>query len=53
LKKEHLTSEGLQKILAIKASINKGLSPELKAAFSNITPVKRLEVEEILIFDPY
>ena len=30
--KEHLTLEGLHKILAIKASMNRGLSPELKLA---------------------
>jgi len=53
LKKEHLTVSGLHKIVAIKASINKGLSSELKAAFPNITPVPRPKVEEILIHDPY
>jgi hypothetical protein len=53
LKKEHLTVFGLHKIVAIKASINKGLSSELKAAFPNITPVPRPKVEEILIHDPY
>lgn len=39
--KEHLTTEGLRKIVGIKASINNGLSDSLKAAFSNILPVKR------------
>ncbi len=53
MKKEHLTVFGLHKIVAIKASINKGLSSELKAAFPNITPVPRPKVEEILIHDPY
>lgn len=33
--KEHLTIEGLQKLVAIKASINLGLSDKLKAAFPN------------------
>jgi len=32
--KEHLTTQGLQKIVAIKASLNLGLSNEFKAAFS-------------------
>ena len=32
--KEHLTIKGLHKIVAIKASMNKGLSDELKVAFS-------------------
>jgi hypothetical protein len=53
LKKEHLTLSGLHKIVAIKASINKGLSSELKVAFPLITPVQRPKVEEILIHDPY
>jgi hypothetical protein len=39
LNKEHITMEGLSKIVAIKASINKGLSPNLKDAFTNILPV--------------
>lgn len=39
--KKHLTKEGVNKILAIKASLNKGLSDKLKAAFPNIAPVKR------------
>jgi hypothetical protein len=50
--KEHLTLEGLNKLVAIKASINKGLSPQLKAAFPNITPVQRLEVVDQVIKDP-
>lgn len=35
--KEHLTLEGLRKIISIKASINKGLSEQLKEAFPDIT----------------
>jgi hypothetical protein len=50
--KEHLTLEGLNKLVAIKASMNKGLSPQLKAAFPNITPVQRLEVVDQVIKDP-
>ena len=42
---EHLTEEGLKKILQIKASINKGLSEELKGMFPDIVPVQRPEVE--------
>ena len=34
-RKEHLTIEGLQKIINIRASINKGLSPLLREAFPN------------------
>ena len=42
-KKEHLSYEGLIKILAIKASLNKGLPLDLKKAFAmyKITPVAR------------
>ena len=40
--KEHLSSEGLQKLAAIKASMNKeNLSDKLKSAFPNITPESR------------
>ena len=55
--KEHLTEEGLRKIVAIKASLNLGLSvrlrSELKAAFPDILPVERPKVENILISDPH
>jgi hypothetical protein len=38
-RKEHLTIEGLHKIVAIKATMNNnGLSDDLKAAFSNTLP---------------
>lgn len=39
--KEHLTCEGLQKILSLKASMNNGLPEKLKAAFPVITPSER------------
>lgn len=47
-KKEHLTPEGLQQIVNIRASINLGLSDVLKAAFPNTEPVLRplVEVQE-------
>ena len=38
---EHLTIEGLQKIINIRASINKGLSPLLKEAFPNTVAISR------------
>jgi hypothetical protein len=54
--KEHLTMDGLEKIVAIKASINKGLSDELKAAFPHVIPVKRPivtpGVKKKFFFDP-
>jgi len=37
-RKEHLTIEGLHKIVAIKASLNLGLSDKLKVAFPNVIP---------------
>lgn len=40
-KNEHLTLEGLHKLVAIKASMNLGLSDELKVAFPSTVPVKR------------
>ena len=50
--KEHLTNEGLIKLLAIKGSMNLGFSESLKAAFPNIIPVSRLLVENQTIRDP-
>ena len=52
-RKEHLTIEGLRKILALKASLNLGLSENLKVAFPNVIPVKRPLVEDQMIDDPY
>jgi len=50
--KEHLTLEGLHKIVAIRASLNKGLTDNLKAAFPNIIPVPRPSVLNQRIEDP-
>jgi len=41
LNKEHITTEGIGKIVEIKASMNRGLSDKLKAAFPKILPVTR------------
>jgi hypothetical protein len=43
--KEHLTDAGVKKIVAIKASMNNGLSANLSAAFPNLNPVPRPLVE--------
>lgn len=48
----HLTSEGLTKIVSIKASMNKGLSDKLATHFPNIVPVVRPKVENQEIKDP-
>ena len=50
--KEHLTPEGINKIIGIKASVNLGLSEELKAAFPNTIPVPKPIVEDQEIKDP-
>ena len=50
--REHLNKEGLQEIVNIRASINLGLSPELKAAFPKTMPVSRPFVENSKIPDP-
>jgi len=43
--KKHLTHEGLEKIINIKASMNLGLSYYLKAAFPNTIPQLRPWIE--------
>jgi hypothetical protein len=50
---EHLTSEGLRKIVAIRASINNGLSDTLKSAFPDIIPFPRPIVSLMPILDPH
>jgi hypothetical protein len=51
-RKEHLTTEGLRKIVNLRASINNGLSAELKAAFPDTIPVQRPLVTDHKIQDP-
>ena len=52
--KLHLTQKGLEKIVAIKASMNLGLSNELKQGFSAypITAINRPSVDIPIIKDP-
>nr|YP_009574619.1 LAGLIDADG endonuclease [Orbilia dorsalia]QBF58420.1 LAGLIDADG endonuclease [Orbilia dorsalia] len=45
ISKEHLTDKGIKKIVAIKSSINKGLSEDLSIAFPNLKPVPRPLIE--------
>jgi hypothetical protein len=52
INKEHLTPEGLLKIIAIRASINNGLSESLKEAFPGIIPVIRPNRNIISINNP-
>ena len=51
-KGEHLTYAGLIKILAIKASMNLGLSSTLKGCFPSIPLIPRPEVKDQEILDP-
>ena len=44
-RKEHITPEGLRKIVALKAAINWGLSEKLQLAFPDVVPVERPNVE--------
>jgi hypothetical protein len=50
--KAHLNSEGLRKLVAIRASLNWGLPPALEAAFPNTIPYPRPSVSDITIKDP-
>ena len=50
-RKEHLTQEGLIKIIAIKASMNRGLSEKLKLYFPDVVPVVRPIVENPKVHD--
>lgn len=50
--KRHLTINGLQEILNIKAAMNMGVSDALKLAFPNIKPVDRSIIHSLEIPDP-
>ena len=50
--KEHLTTEGLEKLVSIRASLNLGLTPDLKLAYPNITPYSKLKFWPCDIKDP-
>lgn len=49
---EHLTLEGVQKLVNIKASMNLGLSDQLKEAFPTYDPVPRPTVVLAKKFHP-
>lgn len=53
--KAHLTIEGLQRIIDIKASINLGISNELKSYFVKTVPIQRptIKTKKIKIFNEY
>ena len=52
-KKEHLTFEGLHKIVAIRASLNFGLSDSLRLAFPSVVPLLRPSSNNENILEPY
>ena len=52
LLKEHPTENGLRKIIAIRASMNRGLSSELQSAFPENLPVERPSQGKLQIKDP-
>ena len=52
IRKQHLTQKGLTAIVYIRASLNLGLSDELKEAFPNTVPVNRPLVVDQAIRDP-
>lgn len=52
IKKQHLTIEGLHKILSIRASINRGLTKELIESFPNVIPIYRSIINPTGIPDP-
>jgi len=46
---KHTTLEGLEEILEYRASLNWGLSKNLKESFPSIVPVKRVEIDDKLL----
>lgn len=52
-RKAHLTKEGLQQIVNLRASLNKGLSAELNETFPDTISVSRPLVNDQEIKDPY
>ena len=49
----HLTQDGLNNIINIKASMNKGVSDKLKQAFPSLAPVVRPVLKDIGLKDPH
>nr|YP_011020421.1 LAGLIDADG endonuclease [Ganoderma weberianum]WQH62843.1 LAGLIDADG endonuclease [Ganoderma weberianum] len=51
--KQHLTQEGLKKIVALKCNLNKGLTDSIMETFPNIKPVARPHYNFTGIPDPF
>ena len=52
LNKQHITEDGLHKIVALKASMNSGLPASLQDVFNKVTPVERPLIKDQIIPDP-
>lgn len=52
-RKDHLTVEGFKKLVAIRASINLGITDDLKASFPDVVPAKRPMIKDQEIISPY
>src|SRR5437763_846926 len=52
LRKEHLTPEGFQEILKIRAVMSKGLPDSFKEAYPNIISIERPTIKDQKIKDP-
>jgi len=50
--KEHLTKQGLLKLVSLKALMGKGLTNELKAAFPDILPANELGISDLTLSLP-
>ena len=46
--KQHLSTEGLNKVISLKASLNKGLTPLLTKNFPNVNPEERPVIKSFL-----
>ena len=53
VQKEHLSLEGIKKLVLIKCSMNFGLSPELKAHFPDIKQNPKEKISDYKIPDPH
>jgi hypothetical protein len=51
--KEHVTLEGFREIIAIRSSLNKGLSDKLKQDFPSIVAIHRPIVLPPITFNPH
>lgn len=51
-RKEHLTKEGLHKIILLKSALNLGLSETLEASFPGVKPIDRPQIDVAETFDP-